>query len=89
MPTTHELLQQHWSEKTTADDVMAVRVELQRLKQTADQAEAAINKVVARESFKNVHADLKTEGKVCRGILNQFIADFAEHAEFIDFQPDQ
>jgi hypothetical protein len=89
MATIQELLDQAWDEKETTEAVMEIRTALQNLKNVAQQAEAKINRIVAGGSFATVHADLKAEGQACRTILTALVAALANHAEFIDFRPDQ
>ena len=89
MATIQELLDQAWDEKETTDAVMAIRVALQNLKNVAADTKVAIDAVLTGSSFASVHQDLKTEGQVCITILNSLIAALANHAEFIDFKPDQ
>lgn len=89
MAILQELLDQAWDEKETAEAVMAIRVAFQNLKNVANETKVTVDGVVTKASFANVHAELKSEGQICIGILDLLIATLAEHAEFIDFRPDQ
>jgi len=89
MATIRELLNARWNEKETTEAIMAIRVAFQNLKSVADQTKFAVDAVLAGSSFASVHANLKAEGQACITILNQLRTALGNHAEFIDFQPDQ
>ena len=89
MATIQELLNEAWNQKETTDAIMAIRVALQNLKNVADQTNATIDAVKTEASFASVHADLKAEGQACITILGSLITALSNHAEFIDFTPDQ
>ena len=89
MATIQELLDTAWDVKETTESVMAIRVALQNLKNVANETKTTIDDIVAGGSFASVHADLKAEGQACIAIVNAAVTALGNHAEFIDFLPDQ
>ncbi len=88
MATLTELLQADWDRKETTDAIMAFRIALQNLKNTAAETKTTIDALVAGSSFTTVHVDLKAEGQACLSIVNQLNAALGNHADFIDFKPE-
>lgn len=82
-----ETLDQLWSVKKAKEAVFELRATVQNAYFVLEETVAKVDEIIARDSFKDVDSEIKSEGQAISQALKQIKDDLnSNHGEFIDWK---